>query len=68
MKFDNISIIISSHMAGDLETFADRVVILYEGKSLYDGPMTYALEDHDSLEAFYLEVIENYTNAKKGEK
>jgi len=59
-EYNNTSILISSHMVGDLEKFANRVIILYEGKCLYEGTTKAALEEHDGLEEFYLDVIRRY--------
>ena len=63
-KYFNTSILISSHMVGDLEKFANRVVILYEGKCLYEGRLENVLKEHDNLEEFYLEVIQQFKNSK----
>lgn len=62
--YENTSILISSHMVGDLEKFATRVVILYEGKCLFEGAISAVLEEHESLEAFYLATINHYKNNK----
>lgn len=63
-EYNNTSILISSHMVGDLEKFANRVVIIYEGKCLYEGIVDSILAEHNSLEDFYLEIINNYKNEK----
>lgn len=56
------SVLISSHMVGDLQNFANRVIIIYEGKTLFEGSTSKILEEHESLEAFYLETIKTYKN------
>lgn len=62
LKNEGKSILISSHMVGDLSTIADNVVIIYEGKTLFKGPKP---EDNHDLEQLYLTEIEAY---KKGDK
>lgn len=61
-----VGVIISSHMVGDLEKIGSRVMIVYEGKVLFDGSMKRILEENESLEAFYLETIQNYKSVKAG--
>lgn len=65
-KENNVGTVISSHMVTDLETVADRVVIVYEGRILFDGSMTRILDDKGSLESFYLETIQKYRLTKAG--
>lgn len=57
--------LISSHMVGDLENLANRVVILYEGQVLYDGRVSDIKEEGLSLEDYYLQVIKEYKDNKK---
>jgi len=59
-QYNNTSILISSHMVGDLEKFANRVVIIYEGKCLYEGDIEGVLAEYEGLEEFYLETIKRY--------
>lgn len=59
-QYNKTSILISSHMVGDLEKFANRVIILYEGKCLYEGAIDSVLERYDGLEEFYLDTIHRY--------
>ncbi len=54
---ENIGIIISSHMVGDLENIANKVVILYKGNTLYNGPMTEIQQTGLTLEEFYMEKL-----------
>lgn len=56
-------IMISSHMVGDLEHFANKVLIIYEGHTLFQGDMEKVKSTGLTLEEFYLEKIEHY---KKG--
>ena len=58
-KEENTAIVLSSHMVGDLERFANRVMIVYESHILYDGTTKDALaslppDKEVSLEEFYL--------------
>lgn len=48
-------IIISSHMVGDLERLANKVVIISKGKTLFMGPMTEVTSSGLTLEEFYLQ-------------
>lgn len=57
---DNQMTIISSHMVGDLENLANRVVILYEGKCLFDGSVESVQEQGMTLEEHYLATIKAY--------
>lgn len=56
----NTGMIISSHMVGDLESFANKVIIIYEGKTLYKGTMDNISKSGLSLEEFYLEKLSVY--------
>lgn len=53
-------IIISSHMVGDLEKFANKVIVIYEGKTLFNGTMKHIVNSGLNLEEFYLEKINNH--------
>lgn len=67
LKNENrVGTVISSHMVTDLENIADRVVIVYEGRILFDGNMKRILEEMGTLEAFYLETIQKYRMTKAG--
>ncbi len=55
-----IGIVISSHMAMDLEEMATRLVIVYEGHTLFEGPMSVVQDSKMTLEAFYLEKLAVY--------
>ena len=57
---NQVGIIISSHMVGDLESFANKVVIIYEGKTLFNGLMSEVRDSNLSLEEFYLEKLNLY--------
>lgn len=59
-KRDNTGIVISSHMVGDLENFANKVVIVYEGNTLYKGLMCEINNSGLTLEEFYLERLNLY--------
>ncbi len=59
--------LISSHMVGDLENLANRVVIIYEGHVLFDGRVSDIKEENMSLEDYYLQVIGRYKDNKKTE-
>lgn len=54
------AILLSSHMAGDLQDFANKVIILYQGQMLYCGAMKEILSRESSLEAHYLTVIQQF--------
>jgi ABC-2 type transport system ATP-binding protein len=56
----NLGIIISSHMTGDLESMANKVIIIYEGRTLFNGLMTEIIASSLSLEEFYLEKLSLY--------
>lgn len=56
----NTGIIISSHMVGDLEKFANKAIIIYEGKTLFNGTMEHIVNSGLNLEEFYLEKINNF--------
>lgn len=56
----SLGILLSSHMAADLEGFATDVVILYEGKTLYRGSLEAIKATGVSLEEFYLEKVSHY--------
>lgn len=48
--------IVSSHLAGEIERLATRVIIIHDGVVLKDVPMDKALEGGRTLEDFYLSV------------
>jgi ABC-type uncharacterized transport system ATPase subunit len=52
-------------MAGDLEHFANKVLILYEGQTLYSGPFETIDESGLTLEAFYLKCLDDYRKGVK---
>jgi ABC-2 type transport system ATP-binding protein len=60
-----MGILISSHMAGDLEHFANKVLILYEGQTLYSGSFEPIDESGLTLEAFYLKCLDDYRKGVK---
>lgn len=62
---EQIGIVISSHMAMDLEEIATRLVIVYQGHTLFEGAMSEVQESKLSLEGFYLEKL-NAFKAKEG--
>ncbi len=57
---NNTGIIISSHMVGDLENFANKIVILFNGKTLFNGEMEEVKASGLNLEEFYLEKLKLY--------
>lgn len=61
-KQTHMGIVISSHMVGDLERFANRLVILYQGRVLYNGLMENVHKSGLNLEEFYLEKLNHYKN------
>lgn len=61
-----IGIVISSHMAMDLEEMATRLVIVYQGHTLFEGPMSVVQGSKMSLEAFYLDKL-NAFKVKEGQ-
>lgn len=63
----DVSIIISSHMVGDLSQLANRVLIINEANTLYDGPMSEATKEQ-TLEDFYLDRIREGNKLKGGQK
>jgi ABC-2 type transport system ATP-binding protein len=62
----SIGVVLSSHMVGDLEKIGNRVILVYDGKVLFDGTMQRVLEENTSLETFYLEKIQTYKLQKVG--
>lgn len=58
-----LGIVISSHMVGDLEQLANKVIIIYEGQTLFNGTMAKIHQSGLGLEEFYLERLSAY---KKG--
>lgn len=56
-SFDQTGIIISSHMIGDLEKLATRIVIIHEGRVKYNGSMDDVSQSGLDLEDFYLQRI-----------
>lgn len=59
-----LGILLSSHMAGDLEHFANKVVIIYQGRMLFRGSVS---EIHDQglrLEDFYLQVLSGHREGR----
>lgn len=63
---ESVGIVLSSHMVGDLEKIGNRVIIVYDGKVLFDGSMQRVIEENSSLESFYLEKIQAYKSMKVG--
>ena len=55
-----IGIIISSHMVGELESFANKVIIIYEGQTLFNGLMSDVKKSGLTLEEFYLAKLNLY--------
>lgn len=64
-KDNQMGILISSHMAGDLEHFANKLVILYEGQTLYSGSFDFTQESELTLETFYLKCLDDYRKGVK---
>ncbi len=52
-----MGVIISSHMVGDLSSFANKVVIIYKGITLFSGTMEEVKATGLTLEEFYLVKI-----------
>lgn len=59
----NTGIVISSHMVGDLESTANKVVIVAHGQTLFNGAMSEIKESGLTIEEFYLEVIQGSKEA-----
>jgi len=55
-----MGVIISSHMVGDLTSFANKVVIIYKGITLFSGTMDEVIHSGLTLEEFYLVKMKNY--------
>jgi len=51
---------ISSHMVGDLENFANKAIIIYEGQTLFNGTMDEIKKTGLTVEEFYLEKLSVY--------
>lgn len=66
IESQQIGIVISSHMALDLEEMATRLVIVYQGHTLFEGPMSVVQGSQMSLEVFYLDKL-NAFKAKEGQ-
>lgn len=56
-------IVISSHMVGDLESLANRLIIVSQGKILFKGPMSDVSQSGLDLESFYLSRINSLKEA-----
>jgi len=56
-------VVISSHMVGDLESIANRLVIVSHGKILFNGSMSEVTKSGLDLEAFYLSRINSLKEA-----
>lgn len=56
----SVGIVISSHMVGELEHFANKVIIIYDGKTLFSGEMSRVKMSGLTLEEFYLEKLNTY--------
>ena len=52
--------IVSSHTIGDFVDIANRVLILYDGKCLFEGPTQSILDSGKTLEEHYLATIKAY--------
>ncbi len=60
----DMGVVISSHMTTDFESLANKVIIIYDGLTLFSGEMK-AVEDTGlTLDAFYLEKIQVYKKRK----
>lgn len=64
-KTQEIAVMISSHMVGDMESLANKVIIIYEGKCLFKGSMKEISATNMSLEEFYLDTIKVYQDKSK---
>lgn len=53
-----LAIVISSHMASDLEGFANRVIVINRGKTLYHGDMSTLTQNKQTIEQSYLALID----------
>ncbi len=62
-SFNNTGIVISSHMVGDLESLANKVVIVSQGQTLFNGQMADIKSSGLTLEEFYLERIQGMKEA-----
>jgi ABC-2 type transport system ATP-binding protein len=66
LKEENqMGIVISSHMTGDLENFANKLIILYEGQTLYNGSFDFKAVSGQTLESFYLKCLDEYRQGVK---
>jgi ABC-type multidrug transport system ATPase subunit len=52
-----LGIVLSSHMANEVEGFANRVVMIYQGRTLFSGAMEVVHRAGVSLEEHYLNVL-----------
>ncbi len=54
---NNMGVLISSHMVGDLENYANKVLILHEGRTLFRGDMAAVKATGLTLEEFYIQQL-----------
>lgn len=57
------AVLVSSHLAGELEKTCSRAVVLHEGELLADVPMSRALAGGATLEEYYLERVREHRAA-----
>lgn len=59
-KCQNTTLLISSHLAHEIEVMCTKVGIMEDGKLIDITSMEHILENNKSLEDYYLRVVKNY--------
>lgn len=57
------AVVLTTHYIEEAERLADRVAILREGRLIAQGSVQEVVADHGSLEAAYLNLIQDYAHA-----
>lgn len=58
-KRKNLSVIVSSHLLGEIEQMADHVGIINHGEMLYQGPLSDLRSDDANLEEVFLRMTDS---------
>jgi len=58
-KTRNISVLVSSHLLGEIEQMADQVGIISHGQMLYQGPLSELKKGDKNLEEVFLQMTES---------
>ena len=55
----NVTFLISSHMAGEIEKTCNKVAVMYEGELISQGETDDILKRHASMEEYFLSVVKD---------